>query len=206
MFIVTEQSIINHCGIIVLAAGGSTRLGKPKQLLPYKGKTLLQHSADTAINAMIGPVVIVAGCDARLIAQQVNERRVIVAINEHWQNGMASSIVCGLQLLLSIHPETDGVIIMMNDQPFVTTALLHDLVNTQQQTAKPMVASGYNNTIGVPALFYKTIFRQLLHLSGDAGARKILQQQLPDVATVSFARGDIDIDTPEDYGKLLQSE
>jgi molybdenum cofactor cytidylyltransferase len=190
----------------VLAAGASTRLGKPKQLLLYKGKTLLQHSADTAVKATIGPVVIVAGYDAGLIAQQVNDRPVTIVTNEYWQSGMASSILCGLQFLLSTHPETDGVIIMMSDQPFVTAALLHDLLNTQQQTAKPMVACSYNSAIGVPALFYKTIFPQLLHLSGDAGARKILQQQMPDVAAISFAKGDIDIDTPEDYGKLLQSE
>jgi molybdenum cofactor cytidylyltransferase len=199
------ENIIHYCGIIVLAAGASTRLGKPKQLLPYKGRTLLQHSADTAVNAMMGPVVIVAGCDAGLISQQVNDRPVTIVTNEHWQSGMASSIVCGLQFLLSTYPETDGVIIMMSDQPFVTSALLHDLINAQHQTAKPMVACSYNNTIGVPALFYKTIFPQLLHLSGDAGARKILQQQMPNVATVSFAKGDVDIDTPEDYGKLIQS-
>ncbi|CAN5510026.1 hypothetical protein BH11BAC5_BH11BAC5_00250 [soil metagenome] len=203
---IISEHIVNHCGIIVLAAGASTRLGKPKQLLPYKGKTLLQHSLDTAVNAMIGPVIVVAGCDAGLITQQVKDRPVVIAINDKWQSGLASSIVCGLEILVSSYPETDGVIVMMSDQPFVTIALLHDLVSMQQQTAKPMVAGSYNSTIGVPALFYKTIFPQLLQLSGDAGARKILQQQSVDVATVSFAKGNIDIDTPADYLNLLQSD
>ncbi len=190
----------------MLAAGSSARLGKAKQLLQYKGKTLLQHSVETAINTTINPIVVVTGCNADLIAGQINNMPVDIVVNEKWQDGMASSIVCGLNFLLSKYPLADGVIFMMSDQPFVSAALLNSLLITQQQTAKEMVASCYNNTIGVPALFHKTFFPQLLWLSGDAGARKILQQHSSEVATVSFAQGNIDIDTEEDYEKLLQSE
>jgi molybdenum cofactor cytidylyltransferase len=197
---------VNHCGIIILAAGASTRLGKPKQLLLYKGKSLLQHTVDIALDAAIGPVIAVAGYNADLITQEVRDKPVSIAINEKWQSGMASSIVCGLEFLLSTYPEADGVIVMMSDQPFVSTALLQDLINTQRQTAKPMVAGSYNETIGVPALFHKTIFPQLLQMTGDAGARKILQRQLLNVAIISFAKGNIDIDTAGDYNQLLQSE
>jgi molybdenum cofactor cytidylyltransferase len=190
----------------VLAAGGSTRLGRPKQMLQYRGKTLLQHSVETAINTINNSIIVVTGCNEDLIAGQINKMPVDIIINEKWQDGMASSIVCGLNFLLSKYPLADGVIFMMSDQPFVSALLLNSLLITQQQTGKAMVASSYNNSTGVPALFHKAFFPQLLRLSGDAGARTILQPYSSEVATVSFPQGNIDIDTEEDYEKLLQSE
>lgn len=204
--ILAEKNITNSCAIIVLAAGGSTRLGKPKQLLQYKGSSLLQHTMKTAINSAAGPVVVVTGSDADLITAQVNGMSADIVDNTAWQNGMASSIVCGLNYLLSKFPEMEEVIFMMSDQPFVNESLLHDLQHTRQQTQKPIVASGYNDTVGVPALFTKIVFSKLLQLTGDAGARKILQLYATDVATVPFPLGNIDIDTAEDYEKLLQGE
>jgi molybdenum cofactor cytidylyltransferase len=190
----------------VLAAGGSTRLGRPKQLLQYKGKTLLQHAVETAVDTGIHPIIVVTGCNSELIAGQINKMPVDIVINEKWQDGMASSIVCGLNFLLSGYPLRDGVVFMMSDQPFVSAALIKSLLVTQQQTGKAMAASSYKNSTGVPALFHKAFFPQLLRLSGDAGARTILQPYSSEVATVSFAKGNIDIDTAEDYEKLLQSE
>lgn len=198
-----QKNIVTHCSIVVLAAGASTRLGRPKQLLQYKDKTLLQHSVEAAISTGIANVLVVTGCYADLISEQINNMLVDITVNEKWRDGMASSIVCGLNFLLPKYPLVDGVIFMMSDQPFVSAALLNTLLITQQQTGKAMAASSYNNTLGVPALFHKNVFPQLLRLSGDAGARKILQQHSSEVATVSFALGNIDIDTPDDYEKLL---
>jgi molybdenum cofactor cytidylyltransferase len=115
---------------------------------------------------------------------------------------MASSIRCGLNTLLQIAPSSDAVILMVCDQPFVSSSLLNELIATQKNTGKPIVSCQYENTFGPPALFYKTIFPDLLILKGDAGARKIVVQRSNDTATVLFAQGNIDIDTEADYQAL----
>lgn len=195
---------INHCGIILLSAGSSTRLGKPKQLLHYHGEGLLHHMVNVAVTARAKPLVVVLGANADLLTAEIDEAKASIAINKNHKTGMASSIITGLKYLVENNPLTDGVIIMMCDQPFVTDGLLNDLIFTQQQTGKPIVASSYANTIGAPALFHKTIFNEFLLLQGDTGARKIIQQHLSDVATVPFEKGNIDIDTQEDYENLMK--
>lgn len=192
--------------MIVLAAGGSTRLGKPKQLLPYKGVSLLQHAVKEAIGTTLTPVIVVAGSNAALIKNELTSMAVDLVENSNWQSGMASSIVTGLNFLLSRYPEVDGVIFLMSDQPFVNATLLNELLLVHRKTTKPMVASSYNKMMGVPALFSKNIFPQLLQLTGDTGARKILQKFCHEVAIVPFPQGGIDIDTAEDYQNLLKTE
>ena len=118
---------------------------------------------------------------------------------------MASSVRCGLNTLLQLAPSTDAVIIMVCDQPFVTTQLLNDLLATQHETGKSIVTSFYENIPGPPALFHKIIFPELLALKGDAGARKIVERHADDLATVPFPKGIIDIDTAADYEALQQN-
>jgi molybdenum cofactor cytidylyltransferase len=189
----------------LLAAGNSTRLGTPKQLLNYKGNSLLQHISSIAVGANASPVIIVVGANANLLLPEIDQGKTHVVLNDHWQQGMASSIIAGLSFLLETNSSTDGVIFMMCDQPFVTVSLLNDLIMTQRQTGKPIVASSYDNIIGAPALFHKSIFPELLNLTGDTGARMIIQRHMTQVATVPFSKGKIDIDTAEDYEKLINS-
>lgn len=196
---------INHCGIILLSAGSSTRLGKPKQLLNYQGERLLRHMVNVAAAVPAKPLVVVLGANADLLIPEIDEAKASIAINKDYKTGMASSIITGLKYLEEKNPLTDGVIILMCDQPFVSAVLLNDLISTQQQTVKPIVASNYGNTIGTPALFHKSIFNELLQLQGDTGARKIIQHHINEVATVPFEKGNVDIDTEEDYEKFLSS-
>ena len=191
-------------GIILLAAGSSSRLGKPKQLIIFEGKSLLQHGLQVAIDTGIGPVVTVLGANADLVSREVENQAVLVAINENWKEGMASSVRKGLQRLLNMAPETNAAIIMVCDQPFVTTKLLIDLVKKYQQTGKPIIASSYDNILGTPALFDKTIFAGLLELKGDTGAKKIIKENPDWVESVNFPLGKIDIDTEADYEGLPQ--
>ena len=177
-------------------------MGRPKQLLPYKGKSLLEHAADIANDAECDPVIIVLGANAVLIEKQIDEKKVHVVENKEWKEGMASSIRCGLNTLMHIAPSSDAVILMVCDQPYVSSSLINDLIATQKNTGKLIVASQYENTIGPPALFYKTIFPELLELKGEAGARKIVERHSNDVVTVFFAQGNIDIDTEADYKAL----
>jgi molybdenum cofactor cytidylyltransferase len=146
----------------------------------------------------------VLGSNAELIDKVVKTKTDYTVYNTEWEEGMASSIRYGLRYLLSINPSAEAVIFMVCDQPYVTAALLNDLINTYLTTGKIIVASSYQNTIGNPALFHKTIFPQLLQLQGDTGARMIMQQNLNDVARVEFAKGNIDIDTMEEYEALSQ--
>ena len=188
----------------MLAAGSSTRLGKPKQLLLFNGKSLLRHTIEAAVATGVKPLIIVLGANASLLTPEIDDNNTQIVINTNWKDGMASSIIAGLTALLEKYPDTERVIFMMCDQPFVTTSLLNNLLITHQQTGKPIVASIYDGVIGVPALFYKSHFKELLQLQGDTGARKIINQDVSEVATVFFAKGKIDIDTADDYENLLK--
>ena len=191
---------------MLLAAGSSARLGKPKQLLVYNGKSLLQHSIEIIIASGIKPFIIVLGANADLLNQKIVNPDGIVVLNNNWNDGMATSINAGLTALLERYPSIGNVIFMTCDQPFVTKFLLNELIITHQQTGNSIVASSYDDALGVPALFSKTVFPELLQLKGDAGAKKIILQHIDELATVSFPKGEIDIDTVEDYETLLKNK
>ena len=193
-----------HCGIILLAAGGSLRLGKPKQLLLYKGQTLLNHSLRAAIATCKDNVVVVTGSNAAIMQREIDEKTVTIVVNSDWQKGMASSIVKGLTMVLEKHPLTDAVMIMACDQPFIDAKLLKELMKTQQQTGKWIVTSDYGDTTGPPTLFHKELFEELRSLEGDKGARMIVGKHTNETTSVSFPLGRIDIDTIEDYETLIQ--
>ncbi|MEP7144317.1 MAG: nucleotidyltransferase family protein [Ferruginibacter sp.] len=192
-------------GIVLLAAGSSARMGKPKQLLLYKGKTLLQHAVDAAIGTGAKPVVAVLGANPELLIKEIAAKKVTVVINYGWKEGMGSSIRCGLQKLLGINPGVHAAILMVCDQPFVTVKLLEELVEKYHKTGKPVIACSYENSRGTPALFDKTIFAALLALKGDGGAKRIIKGNPDWVNVVNFPLGNIDIDTDPDYDALIKS-
>lgn len=190
----------NKFGVIILAAGSSARMGRPKQNLTFKNLTFLQRIASTAASLNCGPVIIVLGSNAPLFSEDYENA--IAVINDNWQEGMASSICCGLKKLLEKYPSIEGAIITVCDQPYISAAVLNDMITTQQKTGKRIVACSYGEIIGPPALFHKAFFPEVMKLRGDAGARKIIQQNMEEVATVLFPQGRIDIDTEADYDAL----
>jgi molybdenum cofactor cytidylyltransferase len=198
-------STANNIGVVILAAGSSSRLGKPKQLLEFNGKSLLQHSIDEATNSNASAVIIVLGDNADSISKEVDKNKAHIVRNSEWEEGMASSVRNGLSTLQRILPSTDAVIFMVCDQPYVSASLINELINRQKETGKGIVTSSYGEAIGPPALFHESLFNELMRLKGDAGARKIIQQHSDDVATVLFTKGKIDIDTNEDYEALKRS-
>lgn len=189
-------------GIILLAAGASSRLGKPKQLLLYEGKTLLQHGIQIALATGSECIIAVLGANMDFLTKETANQSIDVVLNNEWNEGMASSIRCGVNHLLAKAPHVAAAIIMVCDQPYVTTTLLKDLVTKYQETGKPIIASSYKNNQGTPALFDKTIFASLLDLKGDVGAKGIMKANPDLVALVNFPLGYIDIDTEEDYNGL----
>ena len=199
------NTTIENCAIVILAAGGSERLGSPKQLLTYKGKTLLSHAVDTALETGCQSVFVVLGANIDLMRNELKDKPVIVVENTNWQEGMASSIRCGLENISKTILMPDYVIFMVCDQPYVTSSLLLNLLEKRNETGMPIIASCYDDKTGTPALFHKSFFPALMELSGDKGARKLIADNPDKAATVPFPRGITDIDTTSDY-ELLKKE
>jgi molybdenum cofactor cytidylyltransferase len=191
-------------GIIILAAGPSSRLGKPKQLLAYRNRSLLRHVTEEAINSETGPVIVVVGANPTAVAAELKGADTLITVNAGWSEGMAASIRHGLEEILKILPDLDTVILAVCDQPFVNAALFRQLLAQATATGKGIVASAYEGTQGTPVLFDKKYFTLLLGLRGQQGAKKLLTLHPEDVAGIPFTNGQIDIDTPEDYQSLPQ--
>ena len=195
----------NNIGIVILAAGSSSRLGRPKQLLELGGTTLLSHTITEAVHSNACSAVIVLGANGDLIANEIDGDIISIVKNKNWEEGMASSIRVGLDTLLNKTPSIEEVIFMVCDQPYISSLVLNDLISKHQQTGKPIVTSNYGEAIGPPALFHKSLFKELMQLKGDVGARKIIERHSNEVATVLFSKGSIDIDTIEDYKSIIES-
>lgn len=198
--------VIKHCGILILAAGSSSRMGKPKQLLAFDGTTLLAHVAKIARNSKLHPVVVVLGANEELIKNSLDVSQLIVVTNENWQEGMASSIVKGITFIKEKYPEVDGIIIAVGDQPHINETQLHQLLEAQNKMGLPIAACSYAGVIGTPALFHQTVFPELMTLKGDVGAKKIIEKRIQDVVTINFDKGIIDIDTEKEYQDLLKNQ
>ena len=195
--------LVNNCCAIILAAGGSSRLDSPKQLLIYRGETLLQRTINAAKQTGIKCIILVLGSNKALILNQTDTVGIHVVENENWQTGMASSVAVGVNAIKRMQPLPDAVIIMVCDQPYISSSLLNELLAMQHATGKPIIACEYNNITGVPALFHQTFFEQLTELEGDAGAKKVIGQHPDKVAVVPFPLGIVDIDTQEGYKQLI---
>jgi molybdenum cofactor cytidylyltransferase len=188
--------------IIILAAGRSSRLGSPKQLLSYRGKTLLQHSIDTALESQASPVMVVLGSGKESIEKELDQTQIFILENTSWESGMASSISCGINNLNTIAPDSEAVILMVCDQPYVSATLLNELTNKYMESGQAIIASSYENTLGTPALFHKSLFSELSALEGESGAKSLIKKYSQQTGFVSFAQGSIDIDTRENYRNL----
>ena len=195
-------------GAIVLAAGGSNRFGRlgadpsagrAKQLLVYKGETLVRRAARAGLSVR-GPVVVVVGRDPEKIANELLGLPVTVVPNDHWENGIGGSLRCGLEAL----PACDAVVVLTCDQPRVDPEVIGRLVAAWQKSGKTVVASAYAGTLGVPALFGAKFFAALHSLPNDKGAKSIIATHPDEVVSVPFEEGALDIDTPADYERLKE--
>lgn len=189
-------------GVIILAAGNSSRLGTPKQLVEFNGTPLLDQAIKAATEAVSGPVIIVTGANREQFGDITETSKVNIAVNQDWEEGMASSIRKGIHTIEQSGKEVDGAIIMVCDQPYCDAAVLKQLIDAQSTTGKAAIASAYSGSIGTPVLFQRELFEELKKLSGDSGAKKLLQSHPNLVSTIPFEKGVIDIDTPEDLQKL----
>ena len=189
-------------GIVILAAGSSTRLGQPKQLLEFHGTSLIQRITQIAVDAVQKPVVVMLGANYSLIHGRLTNLPVHIVYNPDWPQGMTSSIRKGLMALLGFSPDTEGVIFAVCDQPYITPDLFQEMISIGRQSQKPIVACLYNNVLGTPVLFKKEYFDVLLALKDNEGARKILQSHPESAEAVPFPHGIFDVDTMQDYVAL----
>jgi len=188
---------MNAVGAVILAAGGSSRLGRPKQFLQHEGETLVRRAVRTAINGGCSPVVIVAGAEGPRIEREVEGLAACVVHHPEWQRGIGTSIRAGLKQTLTLAPDLEALVVMVCDQPFVNAELIAALL-AKYATEHMNAACAYADTVGVPALFTRSFFARLASLPDDRGASRLFAQFPHEVATVSFPEGAIDIDTAAD--------
>jgi len=187
--------------IILLAAGSSSRLGRPKQLIEFQGKKLIQKAIEEAQKSKADSLVVVLGWNPELIKSTFDSKQIPFVINENWEEGMASSMQTGLRFLIEKeHP--DQVILMLVDQPFVDADLLNSLILEKEKSGKGIVACSYSDTLGVPAIFDRAYFEEMLSLKGSEGAKKVIMKHRADVFAVDFPLGAVDLDTEEDLERL----
>lgn len=191
-------------GIIVLAAGGSSRMGgDSKQLLEFQGKTLLRRAAETALRSEFLTVVVL-GAKHEVCQKEVDSLPLKIAVNKCWKVGMSSSIKKGLSALEE--DDLDAVILMLCDQPLVTIGVLMRLRDAFLASGKPIVASRYADTIGVPALFGREMFVELNDLHDDKGAKAIIGKNIHRTELIPVPEAAYDIDTLQDFENLNRIE
>lgn len=182
-------------------------MGTAKQLLFYQGKTLLDRTIDTALEVFNqNHIILVLGADHNEIASKIQNKNVQISINDEWQFGMASSIKTGLEALIKHIPNLEHCFISVCDQPFLTSEIFAEMFQLKENSNKEIITARYSDTIGVPALFSKKYFEVLMELSGEQGAKKIIQRSMEDVEAFEFEKGAIDIDTKVDYENLKLKE
>lgn len=192
---------------IVLAAGGSTRFGKPKQLLDWKGEPFVRAVAKTALRAGLSPVIVVTGSNAGQIESALDDLQVIILRNTEWQTGQASSIKAGVRALASASsPQPGGAVFLLADQPQLTTSILHALVEKHAEGLYPILAPLVMDQRANPVLFDRRTFSDLSMLEGDVGGRGIFHKYQIEYMPWHDDRLLLDVDTPEMYQRLLSDD
>lgn len=197
----------SNIAIVILAAGASKRMGSPKQLLKWGDETLINYSIKTVQKVNTKSVVVVLGANFELIKNGIQTSEVTILNNPHWEKGLGTSIAVAVEYLQNSKSSVDGVLITLCDQPLITSDFLKLLISKFQLDKNQIIATSYGNgKHGVPALFDKVYFNELMGLSDDQGAREILKRQSNNVIGVTPPESNVDLDTKEDYTTLYQSK
>ncbi|MBP2831237.1 nucleotidyltransferase family protein [Aquimarina sp. U1-2] len=193
-----KQSI----GVIVLAGGSSSRMGRPKQLLPFQGKTFIEGVLDKIIATGLSKILVVTGAYNQELTPVI-PASVMVVQNRNWRDGMGTSIGKGVRELMAVHPSLEALMIVLSDQPLITTAHYTALIETFIEKEQDAVGTNYRLRIGVPALFVYNTFHLLKELKEDVGAKRLLNTKLKNVTGIGSSVNVLDIDNEMDYKKLL---
>lgn len=193
-----------RCGLVLLAAGGSRRMGRTKQLLPVGGQPLVRHVTEQALQARAAPVVVVLGAEAERIAPALAGLAVEIAVNLQWAEGQGGSLRVGVAAVLAADPGLEAVIVALADQPSLPRGHLAALVARFRAGGCSIVASEVGTERVAPMLFGAQHFGRLQAFTGDTGARSLVREFAGETATVKLA-SNADLDTPEDYARFEQA-
>ena len=188
--------------VLIMAAGASRRLGQPKQLVEYKGQTLIRRIVQETIAAEIGNITVITGFNHDEVEKEIHDLKVNVFYNEEWEEGLGASIRNGLKKVLNQKPDTNAILMAMVDQPFVTTSHLKKLVKAYDSSRPMIIASAYSSTFGVPVLIDSYYFEMMEELKGDEGGKKIFVNYLKNIVEIPFIEGAVDIDEKKDLESL----
>lgn len=202
-----QKVISDHqTAIIILAGGSSSRLGKPKQLVKFQGESLIKQAVKTALQTACNPIIVVTGFLHEELLDEVENLPVQISHNPDWKEGMGSSIRAGITALKQLENQNsvDAVLFLLCDQPLIPSEHLNVLITQFYQHKRSIVATGYADTQGVPAIFDKSFFSVLENLPGNRGAQSLFKQYQDQLIVVPFEGAAIDVDTEEDYAKLIK--
>ena len=199
----TDQSI--PITAMILAAGPSSRMGQSKQLLQVNGEALLRHVTRVACESNATHTLVVLGQNERIHGRIIRDLPAHHCIHAAWERGMGSSLKAGMEFVGRYLPTAQAVIVMVSDQPLITTNHVNRLIETYRTTGAPIVASTYAGVVGVPALFDAIHFKSLLAVDDAQGAKPVIEQNKSTASVVEFPGGNVDIDTPEDYQQYQDS-
>jgi molybdenum cofactor cytidylyltransferase len=194
---------MNDIGLVLLAAGNSTRMGSAKQLLSYEGKPLVRHAAEEALASVCQPVFVVLGSRVAEIRPVLDGLAVEILENSRWAEGMGTSIHAGVEAAAARN--LNGVILALADQPLVTHRILDRLVETHQSSGQPIVASQYAGTVGVPVFFSREFFANLLALEPGQGCKGLILSHAGQAIRLDCPEAEADIDTPQDYDRITHT-
>ena len=189
-----------NIGIVILAAGSSSRLGQSKQLVKINNETLLQRSIKIALASAANEVLVVLGANAEIHSESIAQFPVQTIYNPDWQQGIGSSIKAGITYFDK--KNIDAVIILVCDQVFLKTQHLQNIITNFQEHKSTIVASKYNGIVGVPCLFRKSLFNEIAKMKDDVGAKNIITKFSDDTIYVDFPEGEFDVDTLDDLERL----
>ncbi|KAA1245953.1 NTP transferase domain-containing protein [Aquimarina sp. RZ0] len=194
-----------HTVQLILAAGSSSRMGCPKQLLPWKNSSLLVFEIEKSLQLAQVFTVVVLGANFEIIKKEIAHFPIVIIYNQHWKSGMGTSISCGIQYALEKQRYCTNVLITLIDQPLIDMEHLDSLMQKSVKHPDKIIATQRKNNFGVPAIFPKRYFKELYNLAEDYGARYLLKQYKDSiVSVVDDYNKTADIDTLEQYTALLQ--
>ena len=197
-----DSSSSPRCGLVILAAGASRRMGSPKQLIEIDGRPLLVRAIEAALAAPVWPVVVVLGANAVAIRPVIGHLPVLVIENPAWSEGMAASIREGVATLRQFSRTLDAAVLALCDQPGFSAATVESLLAAHRATGRGIVAARYSGRLGAPALFAREHFAALTALTGEEGARDLLNADPARVAAVELLELARDLDNPADLEGL----
>lgn len=195
---------MRNLAVLVLAAGASSRMQTPKQLLKIGDQTLLEVVLEKATAISSVNVICVLGANAELIQEHISSKKASFIINKNYSKGLSTSIVCGITSLQEKDEIVERVLILLADQPAINVEYLKNLLHFSDKNPTKIVASKYPKNLGVPAIFPKEFFQELATLEGDSGAKEFLQKRKEQVIFTDFNTILIDLDTKDDYEKYIK--